>query len=148
MAEMMEFTFNGIVRQGFGFYNPNHAAAFICAIFPFLWGWKRYAWIGWILTILLTIPLGMTFSRTGVLVLLFEFVVYFLLSKNNNWKLILSVLGGVLLVFCLSGIFGRFTLDKAVTNRPEIWVAGLKLYATNPLGAGVGNCGAIVSSLS
>lgn len=144
---MMEFTFNGIVRQGFGFYNPNHAAAFFCAIFPFLWGWKRYAWIGWILTILLTIPLGMTFSRTGVLVLLFEFVVYFLLSKNNSWKLILSVLGGVLLVFCLSGIFGRFTLDKAVTNRPEIWVAGLKLYATNPLGVGVGNSGAIVSSL-
>ena len=143
----MEFTFNGIVRQGFGFYNPNHAAALICAIFPFLWGWKKNAWIGWTLTILLTIPLGMTFSRTGVLVLLFEFIVYFLLSKNNNWKLILSVLGGVLLILFLCGIFGRFTIDKALTNRFEIWSAGLKLYAANPLGVGLGNSGMIVSSL-
>ena len=53
---MMEFTFDGIVRQGFGFYNPNHAAALICALFPFLWGWKKYAWIGWMITFLLTIP--------------------------------------------------------------------------------------------
>ena len=40
--------FDGIVRQGFGFYNPNHAAALICAIFPFCWdgenmpGWGGY----------------------------------------------------------------------------------------------------------
>ena len=34
MDKMMEFTFDGIVRQGFGFYNPNHAAALICAISP------------------------------------------------------------------------------------------------------------------
>ena len=34
---MMEFTYDGMVRQGFGFYNPNHAAAVICAVFPFLW---------------------------------------------------------------------------------------------------------------
>ena len=38
---MMEFTFDGIVRQGFGFYNPNHAAALICAISPFLWGLEK-----------------------------------------------------------------------------------------------------------
>ena len=79
---MMEFTFDGIVRQGFGFYNPNHAAALICAIFPFLWGWKKYAWIGWILTFLLTIPLVMTYSRTGVLVLEFELAAYFILNKK------------------------------------------------------------------
>lgn len=33
----MEFTYEGLVRYGFGFYNPNHAAAFICAILPFVW---------------------------------------------------------------------------------------------------------------
>ena len=26
-------------RLAFGFYNPNHAAAMICALFPFCWGW-------------------------------------------------------------------------------------------------------------
>ena len=43
---MMEFTYDGMVRYGFGFYNPNHAAALICAIMPFLWGWKRLPYLG------------------------------------------------------------------------------------------------------
>ena len=33
---MMEFTSDGIVRWGFGFYNPNHAAALITLLFPLL----------------------------------------------------------------------------------------------------------------
>ena len=146
MAEMMEFTFDGIVRQGFGFYNPNHAAALICAIFPFLWGWKKYAWIGWFLTFLLTVPLVMTYSRTGVLVLGFELATYFIISKTKNWKLIAAIASGILLILLAGGIFGRFALDKAVTNRPEIWLAGLKLYAANPLGIGLSNSGMIVSN--
>lgn len=143
---MMEFTFDGIVRQGFGFYNPNHAAALICALFPFLWGWKKYAWIGWMITFLLTIPLVMTYSRTGVLVLAFELAAYFILSKTKNWKLIAAIVSGILLILIVGGIFGRFALDKAVTNRPEIWLAGLKLYVANPLGVGLSNSGMIVSN--
>ena len=143
---MMEFTFDGIVRQGFGFYNPNHAAALICAIFPFLWGWKKYAWIGWILTFLLTIPLVMTYSRTGVLVLGFELATYFIISKTKNWKQIAAIAGGILLILLIGGIFGRFAIDKAVSNRPEIWFAGLRLYAANPLGIGLSNSGMIVSN--
>ena len=146
MVEMMEFTFDGIVRQGFGFYNPNHAAALICAIFPFLWGWKKYAWIGWILTFLLTIPLVMTYSRTGVLVLGFELAAYFIIFKTKNWKLIAAIAGGILLILFIGGIFGRFALDKAVTNRPAIWIAGLKLYAANPLGVGLSSSGTVVSN--
>ena len=142
----MEFTFDGIVRQGFGFYNPNHAAALFCAIFPFLWGWKKYAWIGWVLTFLLTIPLVMTYSRTGVLVLGFELAAYFIISKTKNWKLIAAIAGGILLILFIGGIFGRFALDKAVSNRPEIWLAGLKLYAANPLGVGLSNSGMIASN--
>ena len=146
MEKMMEFTFDGIVRQGFGFYNPNHAAALICAIFPFLCGWKKYAWIGWILTFLLTVPLVMTYSRTGVLVLGFELAAYFILTKTKNWKQIAAIAGGILLILLIWGIFGRFAIDKAVTNRPEIWLAGLKLYAANPLGVGLSNSGMIVSN--
>ena len=146
MDKMMEFTFDGIVRQGFGFYNPNHAAALICAIFPFLWGWKKYAWIGWILTFLLTVPLVMTYSRTGVLVLGFELAAYFIIFKTKNWKLIAAIASGILLILFTGGIFGRFAIDKAVSNRPEIWIAGLKLYAANPLGVGLSNSGMIVSN--
>ena len=146
MDKMMEFTFDGIVRQGFGFYNPNHAAALICAIFPFLCGWKKYAWIGWILTFLLTVPLVMTYSRTGVLVLGFELAAYFIISKTKNWKQIAAIAGGILLILLIGGIFGRFAIDKAVSNRPEIWFAGLRLYAANPLGVGLSNSGMIVSN--
>ena len=37
----MEFTYEGLVRWGFGFHNPNHAAAAICAVLPFVWGFGR-----------------------------------------------------------------------------------------------------------
>ena len=88
----------------------------------------------------------MTYSRTGVLVLGFELVAYFILTKTKNWKLIAAIAGGILLILLVGGIFGRFTLDKAVTNRPEIWLAGLKLYAASPLGVGLSNSGMIVSN--
>lgn len=144
---MMEFTFDGLVRHGFGFYNPNHAAAFICLLFPFLWGWKKYGALGWAAAILLTFPLVLTYSRTGALVLIFELVAYFFLTRNKNWKLIAAVAGGSLFILAAGGVFARFAIDGAVVNRPEIWLAGLKLYAKNPLGVGIGNSGLVVSNL-
>ena len=36
----MEFVVGDVARMGFGFANPNHAAAAICALFPFCWGWR------------------------------------------------------------------------------------------------------------
>ena len=35
---MMAFTCNDIPRFAFGFYNPNHAAAMICAVMASRWG--------------------------------------------------------------------------------------------------------------
>ena len=35
----MEFACNDISSLAAGFYNPNHAAAAICALFPCCWGW-------------------------------------------------------------------------------------------------------------
>jgi hypothetical protein len=32
-------------RAAIGFANPNHAAAVICALLPFCWGWRRYPWL-------------------------------------------------------------------------------------------------------
>jgi hypothetical protein len=37
-------------------------------------------------------------------------------------------------------------LDGAVMNRPKIWLAGLKLFAANPLGVGFGRSGEIASA--
>ena len=143
---MMEFTYNGLVRYGFGFYNPNHAAALICFIMPFLWGWKRLTWLGYLLSALLLIPLSMTFSRTGVIVLVLELFAFYLLSGRKNLKLLLAGIAVLILCAGIWGVLSRFTLDKAVTNRPQIWLAGLKIYAANPFGVGLGNSGLIVST--
>ena len=33
-------------RLTFGFHNPNHAAALVCALLPLCFGWRRAAWAG------------------------------------------------------------------------------------------------------
>ena len=40
----------------------------------------------------------------------------------------------------------RLALDGAVMNRPKIWLAGLQLFAANPMGVGFGNSGEIASA--
>ncbi len=143
---MMEFTYNGMVRHGFGFYNPNHAAAMLCVFIPFLWGWKRYMVIGLGLSLFLTVLLTITFSRTGVIVLIWELIAFILLSKGQDWKLMTGIGVGAVIIIVTAGVFSRFHLDKAVTNRPEIWLAGMKLIGKNPQGVGLGHSGIIVSS--
>ena len=79
---MMEFTYDGMVRLGYGFYNPNHAAALICALLPFLWEWcsrteqKLIRIAPILLTLLLTAALIFTFSRTGIAVMILEALLY------------------------------------------------------------------------
>ena len=67
-----EFTYSSWLREGFCFYNPNHAAALICALVPFFWGWRRCAWVGRIVLALLCALLAVTQSRTGIIVLVME----------------------------------------------------------------------------
>ena len=72
----MEFTCNDIPRLAFGFYNPNHAAALICALFPFCWGWGGvWRWVGRVVGVVLCAMLAMTYSRTGVVVAAMEVAV-------------------------------------------------------------------------
>ena len=40
----------------------------------------------------------------------------------------------------------RLALDGAVMNRPKIWLAGLRLFAANPLGVGFGKSGEIATA--
>ena len=172
---MMEFTYNGMVRCGFGFYNPNHAAALICALMPFLWAawcrWKhwgaRMAAAG--LTLLLCIALALTLSRTGVVVLLMEAALFAFLHNRNHRarrdspceaalsaspeshrisrRACLGFIAVCAIVFALTGVFSRFTLDRAVTNRADIWTAGVALFASNPWqGVGLGNSGLLATS--
>ena len=174
----MQFLVGDIPRFAFGFANPNHAAAAVCALVPFLWGWRRFAWVGWIASAVLVVMLAMTFSRTGLAVLVAEMGV-----KNftilRDFRILRDFttlrgfrilrLGGVgrfygilrdavskhylCIVFCLLAVAGlvvwmwpRMTMDGAVMNRPKIWLAGLQLFAANPLGVGFGNSGLVASA--
>lgn len=143
---MMEFTWHGFVRHGFGFHNPNHAAALICALMPFLWGWKRHPLIGWALSCLLLPPLILTFSRTGLVVLLAELTVWIVLSHKAHWRnatfLAMTALAGAI----FGGLGSRFQFDGSIANRPRIWLAGLELAAANPWGVGLGESGRIACS--
>ena len=74
---MMEFTSDGIVRWGFGFYNPNHAAALITLLFPLLWPLfnrpgRRPKVVAGIAAAGLIAALALTGSRTGMAVLVME----------------------------------------------------------------------------
>ena len=80
----MEYMSGDVARWSFGFANPNHAAAAICALFPFCWGWGGalgdralplrvlLQWAGRIAGVALCAMLAMTYSRTGMLLIAIE----------------------------------------------------------------------------
>ncbi|WP_294482606.1 O-antigen ligase, partial [uncultured Victivallis sp.] len=150
---MMEFTYDGIVRQGFGFYNPNHAAALICALLPYCWAgllrWKHPAARAGFgaAALVLTIALALTFSRSGLLIFFAELLLFGLLTGRRSWKVVPWIAAGGVLLFLAAGVWGRFVLDRAVTNRFDIWLAGASLFAANPwLGVGHGNSGTLATA--
>lgn len=150
---MMEFTFEGVVRQGFGFYNPNHAAALVCALFPFAWAaWFRWRewWVRCVVAlagVALVAMLACTLSRTGFLVLWGETVALAWIFCRRKWVWVWAVAGlvSLLLAFALHGGWGRLAVDAAVLNRLAIWEAGVRLAAANPLGVGLGHSGELAS---
>ncbi len=155
---MMEFTFNGVVRQGFGFYNPNHAAALLCALVPFLWAaWfvRRSVWaraLTGLAGAAATVVLAATFSRTGVCVFGAELAVLALFGGGRRasvsrkaWLVAGSTAVLLLAATGVSGGWARWSADAAFWNRFSIWEAGLRLAAANPGGVGLGNSGLLAS---
>lgn len=147
----MEFTYEGLVRYGFGFYNPNHAAALICAMLPFVWllflqpqFWKKFA--GFLLSAVLVCALTMTYSRSGIVVLALETVAFLAATRFKSWKPF-AILGVVIVgLAVLLGVSERFTIDASASNRLQIWQAGLSIFAANPFGVGLGNSGKIATA--
>ena len=147
----MEFTYEGLVRYGFGFYNPNHAAAFICAILPFAWltFFQKAYWqkiLGGLISVILIFALAFTYSRAGVIVFILEALAFAFYFGKKYWKVYCAI--GVILIFSLliSSAVGRFAFDASASNRIDIWLAGLKLFLGNPLDVGLGNSGEIASA--
>ena len=74
--------FNDIPRLAFGFHNPNHAAAALCALLPLCRGGRR-AWLGRILSGGLFTLLLLTRSRTGLLVAACEGAAWWWVSRRG-----------------------------------------------------------------
>ena len=180
----MDFVVGDIVRQGFGFANPNHAAAAICAAFPFCGGWGgKWRWAGWLVGVVLCVMLAMTYSRTGFVVLAIEAALWLMQSRfpfttqrrrdaecaedalellrcartngshtqtlkypKTQTLLLGSLSAFAALLLSLWRMWPRLALDGAVMNRPKIWLAGLRLFAANPMGVGFGNSGEVASA--
>ena len=144
---MLEFAYNGFPRQGFGSYNPNHAAAMICALLPMCFGWRRYAWLGRIAFAALCVMLALTQSRTGLALMAIEAIA---MSKCKVESVKCKMLGfGIAflsLVVAVWWMWPRLAIDGSILNRPRIWLAGLVLFAANPSGVGLGNSGAVASA--
>lgn len=167
----MEFTYQGLTRHGFGFQNPNHAAALIVLLLPLCWGGRKLSgkwWISliiWLIEITLYAGLIMTYSRAGILALVCSgttfAALYFLfisekkLASDNRFGRLLSK---QFLYFCvmaliflcasffsgaLSRYIGMLSPDRAMTNRLHLWKGALRMFAENPSGVGTGFSGVV-----
>ena len=158
---MPEFTASGLVRHGFGFYNPNHAAALICALAPFCWGWRgMWRWCGYAAFTALCAALALTYSRAGMAVLAAEMAAWAVMKWRGSTRdkdgvlgttrpashIAASALAVAAIVAAAWWMRSRIAVDGAVQNRPRIWLAGLRLFAANPLGVGFGYSGKIASA--
>ena len=156
-----------IDRLSFGFHNPNHAAALACALLPLCWGWRRAAWVGRTLSAALFAALLLTQSRTGLIVAAWEYAAWWAMRRGNGGFAILDLrsrlfgggrgrrlvawLGKLAVVALAAGLslwrmWPRLSLDGSILNRPLIWLSGVRLFAANPDGAGLGSSGAIASA--
>ncbi len=158
----MEFTYDGLVRYGFGFSNPNHAAAMICILLPLCWGLRSITprWTFkipiFIVEAALYAALALTYSRTGFIALGLSAAFYlFMLFKLKGTLSFHKLLPGaaVILIFflgvsCYSGSIVRccnwvISPDASITNRFSLWKGAFTIFADNPRGTETGLSGKI-----
>jgi hypothetical protein len=159
----MEFTCNGLVRDGFGFDNPNHAAALFVILMALLWSAHapNAVWRGRLilaLELILLAALLATCSRSGLLALAAAGTVWAALAwRYLDWRPRITawhwaaLVGGFGLILSFPPgragltrlIGGVISPDASILNRFKVWQGALKLLADNPGGVGNGNSGFI-----
>jgi len=167
----MEFTYQGMIRYGFGFCNPNYAAALIACLLPVCWSMRVFlkkrlpVYLAIAVEVLLYVGLILTYSRTGFIAVLIEGFIFLFLKNyfihpEHPLRLrhflprgefaVLAVAG--LIVFALScGFLMRCfhwisVPDRSVTNRFTVFRGGLRMLADNPDGVGSGMSGMIYTT--
>ncbi len=171
----MEFTYEGLVRYGYGFSNPNHAAALITILLPFLWVLRIYfkniflksAVFGF--ECALYIALVFTYSRTGFFVTLATAIFFWggkyffvdrIKKKHIKLKSLLSkrTLGVLAVLIIIAALAISFKAseryfgwmakpEKSITNRFVIWKGAAQIIADNPQGVGSERSGFLFTRL-
>ena len=106
-----------IYRHTFGYFNPNHAAAIICAQLPLCWGWRRCAWLGWIAFAALCVMLAMTQSRTGLVLMAIEIAVLKLKMENVKWRIAEWFVLFATVAVIVWWAWPRLTIDDSILRR-------------------------------
>ena len=167
----MEFTYHGLVRYGFGFFNPNHAAAMIACLLPLCWSVRVFVkkrelvYLAVAVEIVLYLALIFTYSRAGFIAVLAEGLVFVLLKNylvhpehslralrifpNRKIAMTVAILTLAIAVSC--GFLVRCVNwisapDRSVTNRLTLLHGGFKMLADNPSGVGSGMSGLIYTT--
>ena len=169
---MMEFTYHGMVRWGFGFYNPNHAAACIVLLLPMFWFLrsiikrKFFKALVFLFEAPLYIGLLLTYSRTGFITFLLCLIIWEFLNRQKrsddsfskyNFKaailssktvlisgIIVFVLGSAAVIGTLPRLFSWIVNpDKSVLNRFGVLAGSTQIFANNPMGIGEGLSGQV-----
>lgn len=124
---------------------------------------RPFYWMG--VCAALVVMMAMTQSRTGFVVLAMEAGAWWMLRRRRSrgdaprlrrsqgdggttMRRVLShgAVALALLAVAVWWMWPRMSLDGSILNRPKIWLAGLRLFAANPDGVGLGNSGAVASA--
>jgi len=171
----MEFTYQGLVRYAYGFANPNHAAAMITILLPFLWALRVYfkrtlfKSAVFCLECILYLALVFTYSRTGFFVLMISAAFFwsgkyffidkikkeqiklksFLSKKTFGIVAVLFIIAAVAISFKATDRYFRWfaSPEKSITNRFVIWKGATQIIADNPQGVGLERSGFLFTLL-
>jgi hypothetical protein len=151
------YYFEGKARLSYGWDNPNHIAAIIVALIPFLWAATTFGnprpvrqILFFIVEAFACLLVALTYSRGAAVALILSLCVFVGLMprmKRDSWSLFfLSRLGIITILIMSSGLNRRFELGAAgepsTFNRLDLWTGGLRLIHASPLwGWGKGNAG-------
>lgn len=151
---MEEYFFKGVWRMDWGFGNPNKTATIIASLMVGVWVlayvWKWGFWVALVGFVGLGICMVHTFSRGGLVALVFG-LMPLLLMAPRPWPR-RRIVGVLIAIWVIVGVSvylqaherlgqGVGRVDRSIANRLELWRSVPTMMLDAPDGWGLGNSG-------